>query len=132
MAREAPRYQPTARFTTWLFAVARNRVIDALRAQRPQVSLESLGYEAEPVVQQLTTEPSIGPLAAVVVRDQASAINQAMAQLPRDQRDAFLLQLEGDFSVEEVAAITGASFETTKSRLRYARSRLRELLSEYA
>lgn len=132
VAREAPRYQPTARFSTWLFAVARNRMIDALRAQRPQVSLESLGYEAEPVVQQLTTEPSIGPLAAVVVRDQASAINQAMAQLPRDQRDAFLLQLEGDFSVEEVAAITGASFETTKSRLRYARSRLRELLSEYA
>jgi RNA polymerase sigma factor (sigma-70 family) len=132
VAREAPRYEPTARFTTWLFAIARNRMIDWVRARRPQVSLEALGYEAAPVVQQLTTEPSVGPLAAVVVRDQATAINQAMAQIPRDQRDAFLLQVEGDLSVEEVATLTGSSFETTKSRLRYARTKLRELLSDYA
>jgi RNA polymerase sigma factor (sigma-70 family) len=107
-------------------------MIDWVRARRPQVSLEALGYEAAPVVQQLTTEPSVGPLAAVVVRDQATAINQAMAQIPRDQRDAFLLQVEGDLSVEEVATLTGSSFETTKSRLRYARTKLRELLSDYA
>jgi RNA polymerase sigma factor (sigma-70 family) len=132
VAREAPRYTPTARFTTWLYAIARHRMIDWMRARRPQVSLEALGYEAEPVVHQLTTEPSVGPLAAVVVRDQATAINRAMAQIPRDQRDAFLLQVEGDLSVEEVATLTGSSFETTKSRLRYARTKLRELLSDYA
>jgi DNA-directed RNA polymerase specialized sigma24 family protein len=40
--------------------------------------------------------------------------------------------MEGDLSVEEIAAITNSSFETTKSRLRYARTKLRELLSEYA
>ena len=84
------------------------------------------------MVQQLTTEPSAGPLAAVLVRDQAAALTQALGQLPREQRDAFLLQIEGDLSVEEVAVITRSSFETTKSRLRYARTRLRELLSEYA
>jgi len=57
---------------------------------------------------------------------------RALTRLPSEQRDALLLQLEGTLSVEEVAAITGASFETVKSRLRYARARLRELLSEYA
>lgn len=130
IARDAPRYQPTAKFTTWLFAIARNRMIDALRSARPQLSLDTVGYEAAAVVEQLTTEPSVGPLAAALVRDQAMALSEALAQLPREQRDAFLLQLEGELSVEEVAQITRSSFETTKSRLRYARTKLRELLSK--
>jgi len=132
VARDAVRYQPTARFTTWLFTIARNRMIDSNRVSRRQVSLEAVGYEAESVLAQLTTEPSVGPLAAAVVRDQATALSQALGQLPPEQRDAFLLQIEGDLSIEEVATITRSSFETTKSRLRYARTKLRELLSEYA
>ncbi|MGH8133718.1 MAG: sigma-70 family RNA polymerase sigma factor [Steroidobacteraceae bacterium] len=132
VARDAVRYQSASRFTAWLFAIARNRMLDSVGASRRQVSLESLGLESESVVEQLTTEPSAGPLAAAVVRDQATALRAALAQLPREQRDAFLLQVEADLSVEEVASIIGSSFETTKSRLRYARSRLRELLSEYA
>jgi len=132
VAREAPRYQPTARFTTWLFTIARNRMIDVLRTSRRHVSLEAIGYEAEPVVRQLITEPSVGPLAAAVVREQASALARALSELPREQRDAFLLHIEGGLSVDEVAAITASTLETTRSRLRYARTRLRQLLSEYA
>jgi RNA polymerase sigma-70 factor (ECF subfamily) len=132
VARDAVRYRPTARFTAWLFAIARHRMLDSMRTSRRQLSLETLGYESGPVVQQLTTEPSGGPLAAVLVRDQATALTRAMTQLPHEQRDAFLLQMEGDFSIEEVAAITGSNLETTRSRLRYARARLRELLTEYA
>src|ERR1700724_3990016 len=118
VARDAVRYEPTSRFTTWLFTIARNRMIDSIRTSRQQVSLEALGYEAALVVQQLTTEPNAAPLAAVAVRDQAAAVRQAIGQLPGEQRDAFLLQIEGDLSVEEVATITQSSFETTKSRLR--------------
>jgi RNA polymerase sigma factor (sigma-70 family) len=132
VARDAERYRPTARFTTWLFTIARNRLIDAVRARRPQVSLEALGLEATPVVERLTTDPAAGPLAAVEARDRASALREALARLPPEQRDAFLLQVEGDLGVEEVAAVTRTSFETAKSRLRYARTRLRELLSEFA
>jgi RNA polymerase sigma factor (sigma-70 family) len=132
VARDAPRYRPSARFTTWLFTVARNRMIDALRSSRRLVSLDSLGYESGALLGQLTTEPDVGPLAAAVGRDEASALAAALQQLPQEQRDALLLQIEGDLSVEEVARITGSSFETTKSRLRYARTHLRELLREHA
>jgi RNA polymerase sigma factor (sigma-70 family) len=132
VARDAPRLAPGARFAPWLFTIARNRMIDAIRVRRPQVSLESLGYEAAPVVQQLTTEPSLGPLAAVLAHEEVGVLGRALGELPAEQRDALLLQLEGELSVEEVAAITHSSFETTKSRLRYARNRLRELLKEYA
>jgi RNA polymerase sigma factor (sigma-70 family) len=132
VARDAERFDPASRFMSWLFAIARNRMIDSIRTTRRQVSLDTIGYEAEAVVGQLTTEPRAGPLAAVLLRDQATALAQAMGQLPQEQRDAFLLQVEGDLSVEEVAAITGSSFETTKSRLRYARVKLRELLTEQA
>jgi RNA polymerase sigma-70 factor (ECF subfamily) len=130
VARDAARYRPSARFTTWLFTIAHNRMIDSIRTSRRQPSLETPGHEAESAIQQ--ADPSPGPLAAAVARDQATAIIQAVEELPREQREAFLLQIEGDLGVEEIAAITHSSFETTKSRLRYARTKLRELLKEYA
>lgn len=132
VAKDAARYEPTARFTTWLFTIAHNRMIDSIRASRPQLSLETLGYEAEAVVRELTTDPSVGPLAAAVACDRATALIRAVEQLPNEQREVFLLKVEADLSIEEIAAITNSSFETTKSRLRYAKAKLRELLNEYA
>lgn len=132
VAREATRYVSSARFTTWLFTIAHHRMIDSIRKSRRQTSLDSLGHEAEAVVEQLTSDPSAGPYAAAVARDQAEALIQAVETLPAEQREAFLLQAEGDLSVEEIAAITHTNFETTKSRLRYARTKLRELLEEHA
>jgi len=52
--------------------------------------------------------------------------------LPAEQRQAFLLHAEGELTLEEIAQVTCTSFETAKSRLRYARSKLRQLLQEYA
>jgi RNA polymerase sigma-70 factor (ECF subfamily) len=132
VARQAPRYHPSARFTTWLFTIARNRIIDWARTQRPQTSLESLGHEAGAVVMQLSTDPSSGPLAAAVACEQSSALAHALAQLPAEQRDGFLLHIEAGLSVDEIATIAGVSFETAKSRLRYARMKLRDLLQEHA
>jgi RNA polymerase sigma factor (sigma-70 family) len=132
VAREAPNYRPTARFTTWLFTIAHHRMIDWVRANRPQVSLESLGYEAGAVLVQLTADPSASPLAAALAQEESSAVAQALTRLPAEQREAFLMQIEGDLSVEEIAAISGISFETAKSRLRYARAKLREVLQELA
>lgn len=132
VAREAPRYAPAERFTAWLFTIAHNRMIDSIRTSRRQVSLESVGYEAESVLERLTADASAGPHAAVVARDQAGGLIRALARLPAEQREAFLLHVEGDLSIAEIAAISDSSFETIKSRLRYARTKLRDLLKEYA
>jgi RNA polymerase sigma factor (sigma-70 family) len=132
VARDAPRYEPTARFTTWLFTIAHHRMIDSIRRSRRLTSLDGADFEGRPVVEQLTADPSAGPYAAAVSRDQAAALIRAVEALPEEQREAFLLQIEGELSVEEIAAITETSFETAKSRLRYARTKLRELLEEHA
>ncbi len=123
VARDATRYVPTARFTTWLFTIAHHRVIDSVRARRQESSVDP---------DTLAADPRSGPLAAAISADQGRALLAAVTQLPEEQRDAFLLQMEGDLAIEEIAAITECSFETAKSRLRYARTKLRELLKEHA
>ena len=131
VARDAPRYSPTSRFTSWLFSIAHHRMIDFVRSHRQHTSLDTL-LEGGALAPALVADPQSGPQAAATSRDEAGAILRALASLPGEQREVFLLQAEGDLSVEEIATITGASFETAKSRLRYARSKLRELLKEYA
>ena len=130
VARDAVRYVPSAKFTTWLFAIAHNRMIDWVRTSRTPMSLEAMGDEAGALLMQ--TDPDVSPLSAAMARERAGAMARALAQLPPEQRDAFLMQIEGDLSVAEIAAVTATSFETAKSRLRYARTKLRELLKEYA
>jgi RNA polymerase sigma-70 factor (ECF subfamily) len=107
-------------------------MIDSIRVNRSTVSLDAPGFESEAVVGKLTADSAQGPFAAAVSRDQAGALLRAVERLPPEQRSAFLLHVEGDLSVDEIAAITDSSFETTKSRLRYARAKLRELLKEHA
>jgi RNA polymerase sigma-70 factor (ECF subfamily) len=123
VARDAANYQPTARFTTWLFTIAHHRVIDSVRARRREVALDTT---------ELVADPAAGPLPTVEARDRSEALLAAVSRLPEEQRSALVLQLDADLPVEAIATVTGCSFETVKSRLRYARSRLRELLTEYA
>jgi RNA polymerase sigma factor (sigma-70 family) len=135
VARSAARYQPTAKFTTWLFTLAHNRMVDMIRASRPHQSLDaddSSGGEGSCLAERLADNPNREPLAEVQSLDEAAALLSAVEKLPLDQRTAFLLQAEGDLSVEDIAAATGTNFETAKSRLRYARAKLRQVLWEYA
>jgi RNA polymerase sigma factor (sigma-70 family) len=135
VVRGAANYQPTAKFTTWLFTIAHNRTVDMIRANHRLQSLDAgddPNPEASSLLERLAESAKLEPLAQVQSRDEAAALLNAVAQLPAEQRSAFLLQAEGDLSVEEIAHATGSSFETVKSRLRYARAKLRQLLWEYA
>jgi RNA polymerase sigma factor (sigma-70 family) len=135
VVRGAANYQPTAKFTTWLFTIAHNRTVDMIRANHRLQSLDA-GDDADPEasspLERLADSAKLEPPAQVQSQDEAAALLGAVAQLPAEQRSAFLLQAEGELSVEEIADATGSNFETVKSRLRYARAKLRQLLWDYA
>ena len=119
-------YAPTAKFTTWLYRIAHNRVIDHWRASGERVALDDDESRMETMPASRTSEPHVQALSREV-RDRVDA---AVRALPPLQRDAFLLHEETGLSLADIAALTDTSVETVKSRLRYANGRLRMLLED--
>ena len=103
-------------FKSWLFTMARHALIDEFRRQN---KLAQLDQEKLANIQSEQTECS----------DMVLAFNRALERLNFYQREAFILQQEG-FSVNEISLITNCEFETVKSRLRYAKQNLREMIQE--
>jgi len=118
-------YTVQAKFTTWLYRIAHNRLIDHFRRGDPAtLSLDDeavAGTFAEPAAPR-GVEPEI----AAAAREQSAQLLALLDGLPEEQREAFVLQQEGGLSVEEIAAATGVTRETAKSRLRYAIAKLRQ------
>ncbi|SHN32690.1 RNA polymerase, sigma subunit, ECF family [Duganella sacchari] len=116
-ARE--RYQVTATFRTFLYQIARNRLID-LQRQSPHLSTDD--------APDLESEV---PAAEAMLETQQlnAALHRAIRALPGEQKEALVLQQFSGLSLEEIAALTSAPIETVKSRLRYAMRKLREQLS---
>jgi RNA polymerase sigma factor (sigma-70 family) len=135
IAREAASYEPQrngAKWKTWAFTMAHHRIVDHWRRAKQHTSIDAEDDEAVQLRAQLIADSGFGPLQQIESREQARALIAAVESLPLEQREAFLLQAEGGMGVEEIAACIGVNFETAKSRLRYARSKLKTLLAEFA
>jgi RNA polymerase sigma factor (sigma-70 family) len=128
----APRYVASAKFRTWLFTIANNRIIDFRRTHRSHASLDDEDDASGAFAHALAADSRHGPVRQLQSREEALALLRAVENLPSAQKEAFLLQAEGEMSVEDIAQATGTSFETAKSRLRYARHALREGLQAFA
>ena len=130
--RQAPQYQPRARFRTWLFTLAHHRLVDHWRTAHPHASLDAAAEDGASLADTLAADSGFGPLRQLQSREQAQALLDALAALPAAQREAFLLQAEGGLSLVEIATATDVPVETAKSRLRYARTALRRALEDIA
>src|SRR5262245_14412028 len=120
-------HQPRAKFTSWVYAIAHNRLMDHYRASGKAKLLAQ--EESEQALENLPAADL--PAEALIDRKRsAERLLAALAGLPEVQREAFLLQQEGDLSIEEIGAVTGVGRETAKSRLRYALAKLRTELSK--
>ncbi len=121
-------YLPAARFGSWLFTLAHNRIVDHWRASG-QVKMVPLDDDDETVAPSALVSPSRDePDARASASETSARLRAALAGLPPLQRDAFLLHQESGLSLAEIGHLTGVGVETVKSRVRYAVTRLRAAL----
>jgi len=122
VVRAAEGWEPRALFRTWLYAVARNQAQDearrrAFRRTEPDADAGAAGASEAP-----------GPEEAAAGALLRPKLEAALAALPEEQREVFLLREHAGLRFPEIAEVTGVSENTVKSRMRYALEALREKL----
>ncbi|HEY9174638.1 MAG TPA: RNA polymerase sigma factor [Verrucomicrobiae bacterium] len=123
-ARHLGGLRDDAKFGSWLFGIAHQKCIQHWRRSGREEPLNTEFAEALPAA------AADDPSELLIRAEQEAEFMQALNQLPPPQREALLLHFIEDFSLEEIAGITGASLGTVKSRLYYGKKALRGLLEE--
>lgn len=121
------RYEVQARFTTWLFTIAHNRLVDHWRKRG--LALVSLDQDESPAAD-APAGADYEPHRVLEAKQSLARFTRALEALPPAQREVFLLHHETDLSVAEIAQATGSNEEAAKSRLRYAMSKLKEAVGD--
>jgi RNA polymerase sigma-70 factor (ECF subfamily) len=137
VVKSAAEWRPSAKFSTWLYTIARNLCTDNARRgsfrradsldQTPGPGRDDSGPHRIDKV----AAPDGNAEKAAIDREIASHVDQAVAALPVEQREVFLMREVMDMSFAEIASATGTSEPTVKSRMRYALERLRVALEEF-
>jgi RNA polymerase sigma-70 factor (ECF subfamily) len=117
------RWRPEARFSTWLYQIAHNRLLDHWRAAKHRPRAPEDGDERITRIADHAT-----PDHELSAFEQRRGLQLALEDLPDEQREVVLLRLDRELSLEEIGEITGVGRETVKSRLRYAIDKLRQRL----
>lgn len=123
--KAAQSYQVSAKFTTWLYRIAHNLLIDHVRAVKP---LEFVGDDETHVLDSARDydgEPDV----LLAMEQKASLLKHCIGSLPQLQKEAFLLNVEMGFTAAMISDIAAVTLEATKSRIRYAYQSLTECVS---
>ncbi|MGJ7515270.1 RNA polymerase sigma factor [Pseudomonas baetica] len=126
LIRSVSQPQGRATFRTWLYQIARNRLIDHWRKHGVHQPLHDT-YDEQ--VHALPDEAS-DPAQLLSLSRDSQRLDNALQTLPADQREVFLLRAYSDLDLPQIATLTETPLETVKSRLRYAQQKLRRLLAE--
>jgi len=128
--RNAKRYRPDAKFTTYLFTITRNLVFNETRRKSRKKEVSSDEREEN---SNLTVEasPDRQPDAEILQAELQQKVDEAIASLPEAQRMAVVLRRYEQLSYEEIATVLDLSVSAVKSLLFRARTSLREALSDY-
>lgn len=119
------RYRAEARFTTWLYQIAHNLLIDQYRRARPEVPMAE---DEDGQLHEFPDDEGKQPERELSEFEERRRVQLALQELPEEQRIALQLRLEQELPLEEIARITGVGRETVKSRLRYALDKLKSRL----
>ena len=127
LINSAFRYQPTAKFRTYIFTIAHNTLVDFYRKNKTSESLDAENeHVAEEALQ--NTVPLSLPEDEFTLKQKTKRMMQALKDLPANQKEVILLHLEQDLGINEIAIITKVNYETAKSRLRYAKNKLKSAI----
>jgi len=132
--KSAHRYKTTARFTTWLFTIARNLCLNEIRrrSRHPAESLDAPHPEQEDQpLRQIEDKKTFSPPETLLHHELEEKIAAALAELPENQRTAIILCRQEELSYEEIAEVLGCSLSATKSLIHRGRETLKEKLKPY-
>jgi RNA polymerase sigma-70 factor (ECF subfamily) len=132
--QSAERYEVSAKFSTWIFTIARHLCLNEIRrrGRHPSQSLESNHAEdAEQAPRQYPDAKTFSPPQAFLHRELEEKIQEALDALPEKQRLAIALCREDELSYEAIAEVLGCSLSATKSLIHRGRETLKEKLKPY-